>query len=313
MIYIKNLMVQKDMASRAINRCPRCGNEVRADFIVCAFCGKRLRIERIENFSIFKRIESEWINPDSWYLIILWLFIKPNKAFWSINHRRKSAPGYIILLFNALLFGLIGLSFFSHFQIQDIPALDFRIFFYNLTIFIAFFMFGLAYFFLLGFLLIWLFIKGANYTVGFSDKLESFLAGEEREKYSEAEMSPFSIYKGGTLHQQQAFKYKMMLCSFTPFLLINLIEIIIILVAFPSESIFVLTSFNSAVFTQIFASPAWTVLHFIDAVTIAVWIPILVTLSIRELSNSSTTRVLISSLIIGIFVAILFFILRPTF
>ena len=294
-------------------RCPRCGNEVRADFFVCAFCGKRLRFEKIENFSIFKRIELDWTTPYPWYKIILWLFIKPNKAFWSINHRRKSAPGYIILLFNALLYGIMGLAFFSHFSIQDVPPLDFRIFFYNLTIFTAFFLFGLAYFFIFGFILIWLFIKGANYAVGFSEKLESYLGTEAKEQYREAEMSPFSIYKGGILHQQQAFKYKMMFCSFTPFILVNLIEIIIVLVGFGSQPINILGLFDPSVFNDIFSSPTWTVLHLIDAITIGIWIPILVTLSIRELSNSSTTRVLLSSLIIGIIVAMLFFFLRPTF
>ncbi|MFX1234389.1 MAG: hypothetical protein ACFFBY_07470 [Promethearchaeota archaeon] len=294
-------------------RCPRCGNEVRADFFVCAFCGKRLRFEKIENFSIFKRIESNWTTPDPWYKILLWLFIKPNKAFWSINHRRKSAPGYIILLFNALLYGIMGLAFFSHFNIQDVPPLDFRIFFYNLSIFIAFFLFGLAYFFIFGFILIWLFTKGANYAVGFSEKLESYLGSEAKEQYREAEMSPFSIYKGGTLHQQQAFKYKMMFCSFTPFILINIVEIIIVLIGFGSQPINILGLFDPLVFNDIFSSPTWTILHTIDAITVGIWVPILVALSIRELSNSSTTRVLLSSLIIGIVVALLFFFLRPTF
>ncbi|MFW9781619.1 MAG: hypothetical protein ACFFFB_04960 [Candidatus Heimdallarchaeota archaeon] len=294
-------------------RCPRCGNEVRADFFVCTFCGKRLRFEKIENFSIFKRIESNWTTPDPWYKILLWLFIKPNKAFWSINHRRKSAPGYIILLFNALLYGIMGLAFFSHFNIQDVPPLDFRIFFYNLSIFIAFVLFGLAYFFIFGFILIWLFTKGANYAVGFSEKLESYLGSEAKEQYREAEMSPFSIYKGGTLHQQQAFKYKMMFCSFTPFILINIVEIIIVLIGFGSQPINILGLFDPLVFNDIFSSPTWTILHTIDAITVGIWVPILVALSIRELSNSSTTRVLLSSLIIGIVVALLFFFLRPTF
>ena len=50
----------------------------------------------------------------------------------------------------------------------------------------------------------------------------------------------------------------------------------------------------------------------IDALTIAIWVPILMTLSIRELSNSSTTRVLIPTLIIGVLVAIVYYFLRPT-
>ena len=205
------------------------------------------------------------------------------------------------------------MAFFSHFNIQDIPAFDFRLFLYNLTIFLAFLIFGFTYFFIFGFVLVWLFSKGANYAVDFSEKLEARYSGEEKEKYREAEMSPFSIYKGGTLHQQQANKYKMMFCAFTPFIVINLIEIIIILVAFPNTSISVLGVFDPTILNAIFNSPTWTALHLIDALTIAIWVPILISISIRELSNSSTTRVLLSSIIIGIIVAIIFFFLRPTF
>jgi len=51
------------MSTQSYTRCPRCGNENRSGSYACSFCGKRLRIERIENISIFKRIDSEWITP----------------------------------------------------------------------------------------------------------------------------------------------------------------------------------------------------------------------------------------------------------
>jgi len=300
------------MASTTTYRCPRCGNENRADSYVCAFCGKRLRIEAIENFSIFKRIESEWINPAPWYLKILWLYIKPNRAFWDINHKRSKAPGYKILLLNALLYGLLGLAFFSHFNIMNSPP--FAPLLFNLSFFLAFFLFGMVFYFIFGIVLIWLFSKGANYAVDFSERLESRFGGdEENEKYREAEMSPFSIYKGGTLHQQQAYKKKMMFCAFAPFLLINSLEIIIALIAFPSVPINYTGFFDPAILDPIFNSPTWVILHIIDALTIAIWVPLLITLSIRELSNSSTYRVLISSIAIGVIVAVLFYFLRPTF
>ena len=107
------------MSSYSTQRCPRCGNENRADSYVCSFCGKRLRIESIENFLFFKRIEEDWTNPAHWYTIILWLILRPNKAFWEINHKRKSAPGYRIMLFNSLLYGLVGLSLFSKFTLRS--------------------------------------------------------------------------------------------------------------------------------------------------------------------------------------------------
>jgi len=301
------------MASTVINRCPRCGNDNRIDSYVCAFCGKRLRIEKIENYSIFKRIESEWISPAPWYIKILWLFIKPNKAFWDINHKRDKSPGYYILLFNSLLYGLLGVAFFSHFNIINYPAFAPILFLYNLSIFLAFFIFGAIFYFIFGLIMIWLFSRGANIAVNFSERLEArFGVGQQEVKYREEEMSPFSIYKGGTLQQQQAHKYKMMFCAFTPFLFINLIEILIVLAAFPTVSMDVLGFFNPSVLVPMFSSPTWTVLHIIDALTLAIWVPLLISFSIRELSNSSTFRVLISSISIGVIVSILFYFLRPT-
>jgi len=295
-------------------RCPRCGNDNRLDSFVCAFCGKRLRIERIENFSIFKRIEEDFTSPARWYVTLLWLFTKPNRAFWNINHKRKNAPGKKILLFNALLYGLMGLAFFSHINITSIPPLTFGRFFIDLAAFIAFFAFGFLYYFIFAFILIWIFSRGANIAVDFSERLEARFGDkeDEAEKYSEAEMSVFSIYKGGTLHQQQASKFNMMLTAFAPYLLINAIEILIILIGLPTINIPDILSFVT-LSAPLFASPVWTVLHLIEALTIAIWVPILISLSIRELSNSSTFRVLISSLIIGITVAVLFYFLRPTF
>ena len=196
------------MSTVAANRCPRCGNDNRHDSFVCAFCGKRLRVERIENFSIFKRIEEDFTSPARWYVIIIWLFTKPNRAFWSINHKRKKAPAYKIMLFNALLYGLMGLAFFSRINILTMPPLSISRFYIDFAAFIAFFAFGFAVYLISGVILIWLFSRGANIAVDFSERLESRFGkeGEEKEKYSEAEMSPFSIYKGGTLHQQQSKK-----------------------------------------------------------------------------------------------------------
>ncbi len=303
------------MSTVGANRCPRCGNDNRIDSFVCAFCGKRLRVERIENFSIFKRIEEDFTSPARWYVLILWLFTKPNRAFWSINHKRKKAPAYKIMLFNALLYGLMGLALFSRINILTMPPLSIYRFYIDLAAFIAFFTFGFAVYLIGGVLSIWIFSRGANIAVDFSERLESRFGkeGEDKEKYSEAEMSPFSIYKGGTLHQQQAKKYTMMLCAFAPYLLIMAVKIVIILIGMPTITIPDMVSLVSPFSDPYFTSPVWIVLDVIDAFTIGVWVPILISLSIRELSNSSTFRVLVSSLAIGIIIAVLLYFLRPTF
>lgn len=308
--------------SVATQRCPRCGNENRADSFSCTFCGKRLRIEAIERIPLFRRYEAEeWVKPDPWYRKIINLFIKPNYAFWDINHKRSKSPGFLILWFNALLYGLMGLAFFSHFRIVSIngtPISPFSLylFAYNMSVFIAFFLFGLVYQFLFFSVMIWLFSRGANYAVNYSERLEArFESDSDTEKYREEDMSPFSIYKGGVLLQkQQSHKYKMMMSAFAPFLLINAIKALIILVAFPTVQIEVSsTQFSLDIYNSMFqANVVWTILDVIDALTLAIWVPILAAISIRELSNSSTYRVLISSIIVGVLGAIFLFFLRPT-
>lgn len=301
----------------ASQRCVRCGNENPADSYACSFCGKRLRIEKIENIRFFSRYgeNMEWTNPYPWYTKIFYLFIRPNVAFWDINHKRSKAPGFLILLFNSLLYGLMGLACFSHFYMVSLSPFSPMLFWYNLSMFIAFFAFGFVFQFLFFAIQIWLFIKGANLAVDFSKRLERRF-GEEKEeeqKFKREELSPFSIYRGGTLLQKQvAYKFRMMLCAFAPFLLINAIKTLIILIAFPTININVSGGFYENIFIVMFESPVWAVLDVIDAVTLAAWVPILMTLSMRELSNASTLRILIPSFVIGILIAIFFYFLRPT-
>ncbi len=312
------------MSVEASQRCPRCGNENPADSYACSFCGKRLRVERVEKFLLLTRIEAEWTNPLPWYMKIIYLFIRPNLSFWDINHKRGKAPGYLILLFNSLLWGLMGLAVFSHFRVTSIGGVSVDIFsplmfYYNLTFFLAFFLFGGIFQFILFGILVWLFTKGANLAVGFSQRLEARFGEEkaeeeESEKYSKENLSVFSIYKGGILLQRmEAYKFKMMLCAFAPFLLINGVKILILLIALPTVNITIYSGFPSpSIFGPMFNSPVWAVLDVIDALTIAIWVPLLMTIAMRELSNSSTFRLLIPLYIIGIIVAILLFFFRPT-
>ncbi|TKJ19071.1 MAG: hypothetical protein CEE43_16525 [Promethearchaeota archaeon Loki_b32] len=298
----------------AFQRCPRCGNENSAESFACNFCGFRLKIERIETIRFFRRYEADWTAPSPWYMKIFYLFVNAPKAFYDINHKRSKAPGWVILLFSSLLYGLMGLAFFSHFNFTEYSTFSFELFMFNLSFFIAFFVFGFCFQLIYFAILIYLFTKGANYAVGFTDRLEKRFGTlkEQKEKYKASDVSPFSIYKGGTMLQLEgAYRFKMMLCAFTPFLLINAIKILIVLFGFPTVDV-TGDTFNEAVFDQIFSAPTWATLDIIDAITIAAWVPILMTLAIRELSNSSTTRVLIPTIIIGVIVAILFYFLRPT-
>jgi len=307
-------------------RCPRCGNSPPSGSYVCTFCGKRLRVERIEKFLFFKRYEAEWSNPESFLTKFYLLIINPAKAFWDINHKRDSAPGIFIILFNSLIYGLFGLALFSHFQIIDINGTpvnpyDVTILFgYFLSVYIAFLAFGFVYYFLLLIVLSYFFIKGANYSIGFTERLEDrFGKRKDKDKKEKGklaeEASVFSIYKSGTLLQkQEANKYNMLFCAFTPLIITGFIKVLIILIAIPNQQISLPFDFSSysSVFNTFFQYPTWMVLDILDAIVLIVWIPMNMTIAIRELANSSTYRVYLSSVSIGIITAIIFFLLKPT-
>ncbi len=303
-------------AVAAFQRCPRCGNENTADSFACNFCGFRLKVEKIETIKFFRRYEAEWIAPYSLFRKIFYLFVNAPRAFHDINHKRSKAPGWLIVLFCSLLYGLMGLAFISHFDF-GFGAFSLDQIIFSFSFFVSFFIFGFCFQTVFFGILIWLFTKGANYAVGFSDKLERRFEeigkGKDKQKYKETDISPFSIYKGGTmLRIEGAYKFKMLLCAFTPFLLINAIKILIVLFAFTNVNVPDISGFDDAILVSIFEAPIWAVLDIIDALTIAIWVPILMTLAIRELSNSSTTRVLISTIIVGVIAAVLFYFLRPT-
>ncbi len=164
--------------AEALQRCPRCGNENSGDSYACSFCGKRLRVERIENIPFFRRYEAEeWIKPYPWYLQIFYLFYNPSKSFWNINHKRSKAPGFLILVLNSLLWGLFGLAIFSHYKIvtiqgSEVSSMSLYLVAYNLSVFIAFFIFGFMFQLVFFTILVWLFSKGANYAVGFSERMQ---------------------------------------------------------------------------------------------------------------------------------------------
>ena len=298
--------------TRATQRCPKCGNENKAANYQCTFCGKRLRVEGIERVFFWRRIEEEWATPYKWYMKIYYLFVNSPRAFWDINHARKKSPGSKIFYIICLIYAFTWMTLFSHFRVPGFNEAA-NILLVPWIGFLAGLGFGLIYHFLFYRVLIWLFTKGANYAVAYSEKLESRfgkMRKKDEEKYDEAHMSPFSIYKGGVLQQQQAYRKKMMLCAFIPFIIIYIVEIVIIAVAFPNGVYMGQTTLAS--FFKNYAG-VWAIIYGIEALTIILWVPSLMAIAIRELSNSSTYRVVISSYIVGIIVGVFFFFLRPVF
>ena len=60
-----------------------------------------------------------------------------------------------------------------------------------------------------------------------------------------------------------------------------------------------------------FSSAVWTIIYLLDALTIFIWIPTLVSLALREIGNTNTTKLLIGNIIMGFILSFLLFLLRP--
>ncbi len=309
-------------STTATQRCPRCGNEVRSDSYSCAFCGKRLRVEFIEQTPIFQRIEREWYAPFSFYKKLMYLFINPPLAMWDINHKRQESPGKRILLFSSLAWGLIGLAIYSHITFGS-SLVSFGGMVGNLLKLLSGFLFFL-FFFLFGYIfqniffsiLIKLYTKGADYAVNYSERLEQRFGlggGEGGKSFDEKDLSPFSIYRGGVLLQtQRAYRKEMMLSAFAPYLVVNLVKALLLFIMLPNVS--VASGVTSTTISMLVSSDmlVWKIVHLIDFLTLAIWVPYLVSICIRELSNSGTWKVLVSSIIISVLAGFIFYLLRPT-
>src|SRR4030042_2607182 len=91
-------------------RCNRCGNENPPEPFVCAFCGAKLKIEKIERIKFFERPEKKWKRPQRVLTRYVQVFIKPSELFWDLRYDEKRRGAIYILLMNGALVGLIGMG-----------------------------------------------------------------------------------------------------------------------------------------------------------------------------------------------------------
>ena len=109
---------------------------------------------------------------------------------------------------------------------------------------------------------------------------------------------------------KQTGKYKIMRYAYTPTIIINIIGFILLLISLPTVNVTSSGDLSSSL-APLFSSAVWTIIYLIEALTLIVWIPTLVTLALREIGNTSTTKLLIGNVIIGVILCFLLFLLRP--
>jgi hypothetical protein len=325
-------------------RCPHCGNESDLEEYICSNCQYRLKFEDIEKIPFFRRPEGvTWYKAENFFKRIVKVIVKPSIAFFNINHKKKDAGPLMIKLLNGLIIGLMALVVAVHTQINLYQGYALTTSTYwvaivqDLPVFLVFSVFGFLFYSVIFWFYNFMFSIGANFSVQLDDILSirynvqvkkntlmDILSGKMlRKKVIEKtqQITAESLKSKEFLTKiSQTGKYSMMGYAYAPILIINLISVVILLVALPSITINNTLDYpydgGYSTLTQdmavIFESPAWAIVDFLQIVAIAVWVPVTMSIAMREIGNTNTTKLLIGNVIIGILCAYMLFFIRPT-
>ena len=241
----------------------------------------------------------------------------PSRAFWDITHYKEGSIGsFKIYLLSALLFGLFGLASFSHIQMEWLNL--WAVFFHGLAIFMMFFLFGFIFFTLFYFISIKFFSFGANQSINLSKQLElryGTRKKEEGDDKTQSQKAAAGIYISDVPEYltRKSKKTAIMLYAFAPMLLALGLSAIIAWIALPQVPATGPLSITPANLEIFFSSPVWGIIDWVYVIFMIGWVPILMAIALRDIANSSTVRVYISSVIVSVILCWLFYFLRPTF
>ncbi len=318
-------------------RCPTCGYETEVvEEYVCSNCGYIIQREPIERIPIFARREEKWYKPQSTLKRIYNVITNPAKAFWDINHKKQDKGPLLIKIFMAITLGLLGFAIHLHVNVGSYnpggSAFPWGRALQGIPVFLVYFLLGIVYYYLLFWFYNFCFSLAANFSVRLDDTLrirynvfeEGFrmldvLSGKRlREEMQQTKQGPTmeSVKEKGEMLTKikQTGKPEMMYYAYSPLILINLVSSIIALVALPTASVSsggnysaMLTALNT-----ITSSGVWGVIDALNLFTLAFWIPITMSLAMREIGNTNTTKLLIGNIIMGVILAYVLYFLRPT-
>lgn len=234
----------------------------------------------------------------------------PSRAFWDITHYKENIGSFKIYFLSALLFGLLGLASFSHIQVGGIGS--WGAFYQGLAMFIMFFLFGFIFFAMFYFISIKLFSFGANQSINLSKQLELRYGTrnkEEDDKKTQSQKVAAGMYISDIPDYltRKSKKTPIMLYAFAPMLLALGLSAIVAWIGLPQVPG---TLDNLDIF---FNSPVWGIIDWIQVIFMIGWVPILMAIALRDVANSSTLRVYISSVIVSVILCFAFYFLRPTF
>lgn len=297
-------------------RCVKCGNEVNKEDFVCIYCNARLREEKIEKIPYFRRITDEkWTTPIKGWRRFYMVFRNPSRAFWDIVHyREKIGSWFKVYFLSALVYGLFGIAIFAHVR-AGLGIVAWML--GALSAFMLFFLIGIVYFFLVYVISIQFYSIGANYSINLKSQL-NLRYGKRNEKKEEDEQEKSTtmleaegIYPTALpkhLTAQKSKKIAIMMWGFAPLLLALAASAILLLVALPPVN-----GTDPVSFQVVTKSVIWGITDWIQVIVLIGWVPITMSIALREMVNASTFRVYISCLIVSILVAAVVYIFRPSF
>jgi hypothetical protein len=296
---------------------------VNKEDFVCIYCSARLKEERIEKIKIFRRIEENWTNPESkgWKRLLL-VFTNPSRAFWDITHYREKIGSFKIIPIIALLFGLLGVVSVSHFDFSVSslvpPALS--VFLFYLSTFLMFFLFGLIYYTIFILFSSLLFSFGANQSINLSKQMKLRYGGRKKDKEGEeGEKTKTMIEAEGGYTAElpeylttESKKTAITLYAFAPLLVSLIISVLIAWIALPSVPVDFYMVLNPGILDGFVNSAVWGIIDWIQIIILIGWVPILMSIALRDIANASTTRVYISSLIVAVLISLVVYFSRST-
>ena len=318
-------------------RCPTCGNE--SDILeeyTCSNCGYIIQREPIERIPFFARREERWYQAEKPLNRIFRVIVAPSRAFWDINHKKKDKGPLLIKVFMSICLGLMGVAIHIRLSPEDSGSITtngaWGGFLMGIPVFLLFFFFGMFYYSLLFWFYNWAFSLGANFSARLDEtlilrynviqkgkKVMDVLSGRRLRKELEFQQQGPSLEalkeKGEMLTKiKQTGKGSMMTYAYAPLVVANLAGAIIALVSLPQVTV---TSSNNesqiiAALEIVSSAGVWGVIDAIMLFTLAFWVPITMSLAMREIGNTSTMRLLIGNLVMGIILAYVLFFLRPT-
>ena len=303
-------------------RCPSCGNDVNKDDFVCIYCTARLKTESIESVKIFERVTDEkWTNPMTGWKRLSMVLTNPSRAFWDITHYREKVKSFKVIWLIAAAFGFLGMAMYSHIYI---PMYALSTLVHYLAVFLEFFLFGLIFYSVFIFITTKIYAKGANYSIGLSDQLK-MRYGEGKKKKKEEEEDIRDIKKtramqqaeGGYLEElpddltgTKSKKGAIMRFAFAPLFIAILIAALIIWIVLPRNLPFSSTPTSEI---ETFFKSAMGILFWVETIILIGWIPITMSIALRDIANASTLRVYISSVIVSVLICWVVFFINPVF